>query len=183
MTMKQFMPIFARSSKKEERDGRDELLAVERALFGEEIAPPAQRSEIDTALQGPAGVACVRRSLEEGRPYALAFVDMRMPPGWDGLETIERLWAVNRNIKLYLFGDWTRLDRSYPAPELLRQAAPDRRRAVRGDRGAAVCEHAGASGTTKGFYVARSKHSKTLSELIRRAWRRPTSSCGIWRVA
>jgi diguanylate cyclase len=88
----------------EERDGRDELLAVERALFGEEIAPPPARPmfEIDTALQGQAGVACVRRSLEEGRPYALAFVDMRMPPGWDGLETIERLWAIDPNVQVVI---------------------------------------------------------------------------------
>jgi diguanylate cyclase (GGDEF)-like protein len=88
----------------EERDGRDELLAVERALFGEEIAPAPARPmfEIDTALQGQEGVACVRRSLEDGRPYALAFVDMRMPPGWDGLETIERLWAIDPNVQVVI---------------------------------------------------------------------------------
>jgi len=31
------------------------------------------------------------QAVAEGRPYAMAFVDMRMPPGWDGLETIEHL--------------------------------------------------------------------------------------------
>ena len=33
-----------------------------------------------------------RRAAEEGNPYALAFVDVRMPPGWDGVETIGQLW-------------------------------------------------------------------------------------------
>ncbi len=88
----------------QERDGRDELLAVERALFGEEIAPAPARPmfEIDTALQGQEGVACVQESLEEGRPYALAFVDMRMPPGWDGLETIEHLWETDPDVQVVI---------------------------------------------------------------------------------
>ena len=87
-----------------ENDARDELLAVERALFGEEVAPRPARPmfEIDSALQGQEGAERVQRSLEEGRPYALAFVDMRMPPGWDGLETIERLWAIDPNVQVVI---------------------------------------------------------------------------------
>src|SRR5262249_43812103 len=34
----------------------------------------------------------VRKSIQKKRPYPLAFVDMRMPPGWDGIETIARIW-------------------------------------------------------------------------------------------
>jgi two-component system NtrC family sensor kinase len=45
--------------------------------------------EVDSAHQGAEGLARVQESLQEGRPYALAFVDVRMPPGWDGIETIE----------------------------------------------------------------------------------------------
>ena len=88
----------------DEHDGREQLQAVERALFGEEVAPRSARPmfEIDSALQGQEGVARVRRSLEEGRPYALAFVDMRMPPGWDGLETIERLWETDPSVQVVI---------------------------------------------------------------------------------
>jgi DNA-binding NarL/FixJ family response regulator len=32
----------------------------------------------------------------------MAFVDMRMPPGWDGLETIERLWAVDPDVQVVI---------------------------------------------------------------------------------
>ncbi len=84
---------------------QDQLLAAERALFGEE-PPPRQTArppfQIDSALQGQEGVARIGKALEEGRPYALAFVDMRMPPGWDGLETIERLWAIDPNVQVVI---------------------------------------------------------------------------------
>ncbi len=69
--------------------------ALESDLFGEEEARESSRGalkfEIDTAFQGEEALALVRRAEELAQPYAVAFVDGRMPPGWDGLETIERL--------------------------------------------------------------------------------------------
>jgi len=50
--------------------------------------------EIDSAFQGQEGLAMVQRALNESRPYAMAFVDVRMPPGWDGIETISRIWKL-----------------------------------------------------------------------------------------
>ena len=52
------------------------------------------------------------QALADGRPYSLAFVDMRMPPGWDGLKTIERLWATDPNVQVVICSahtdyDWT----------------------------------------------------------------------------
>jgi DNA-binding LytR/AlgR family response regulator len=38
--------------------------------------------------------------MAEQRPYALAFVDMRMPQGWDGAQTIEELWKVDPNLQV-----------------------------------------------------------------------------------
>jgi diguanylate cyclase len=76
------------------------LLAAERALLGEASEPVAHAAfDLETALQGEEGLLCVRDALEQERPFALAFVDMRMPPGWDGLETIERLWSVDPNLQ------------------------------------------------------------------------------------
>jgi two-component system NtrC family sensor kinase len=48
--------------------------------------------EFDSAFQGQEGLELIRRSLEENRLYAMAFVEARMPPGWDGIETIARIW-------------------------------------------------------------------------------------------
>ena len=86
-----------------EKAAEDEFLAAEAALFGE----PVEVSErptftIDSAHQGQEGVEKVRQALEEGHPYSMAFVDMRMPPGWDGLQTIEHLWAVDPHIQVVI---------------------------------------------------------------------------------
>jgi diguanylate cyclase (GGDEF)-like protein len=98
------------------------LAMAELALLGE--SPPAHMNpdfDIDSALQGQDGVARVRQAMDEGRPYAMAFVDMRMPPGWDGLETIERLWAIDPDVQVVICSahsdyDWAdvvaRLDHS-----------------------------------------------------------------------
>jgi len=67
----------------------------EELLFGSApaAAPSVERSfEVDSAFQGQEGLAMIRRALAEQRPYAMAFVDVRMPPGWDGIETIGRIW-------------------------------------------------------------------------------------------
>lgn len=81
---------------------RSQLDAVEAALFGDEpkTSAIAVAFETDSAFQGQEALAKVQASLEAGRPYALAFVDMRMPPGWDGVETIERLWQVDERLQI-----------------------------------------------------------------------------------
>jgi diguanylate cyclase len=98
------------------------LAMAELALLGESAPTHTNPDfEIDSALQGQDGVVRVRQALDEGRPYAMAFVDMRMPPGWDGLETIERLWAIDPDVQVVICSahsdyDWVdvvaRLDHS-----------------------------------------------------------------------
>jgi PAS domain S-box-containing protein len=68
---------------------------VENALFGDNETPGDRDGfRIDSAYQGQDALELVKKSLEEGDPYVLAFVDVRMPPGWDGIETLENLWRV-----------------------------------------------------------------------------------------
>jgi signal transduction histidine kinase len=55
--------------------------------------------QLSTASQGQEALELVRSSLAAGRPYAMVFVDMRMPPGWDGLETIQRIWEIDQQIE------------------------------------------------------------------------------------
>ena len=77
------------------------LSAIEQALFGEAPDQAARPSfQVDYASQGQQGVALAAKAAAAGRPYALAFIDMRMPPGWDGLETIERLWAEDPDVQV-----------------------------------------------------------------------------------
>ena len=73
------------------------LEATEALLFDESPTEPVpQRATfvLDSAFQGREALEMVKRSIAEGQPYAMAFVDVRMPPGWDGIETIAHLWAV-----------------------------------------------------------------------------------------
>ena len=96
-----FLKIFGTTA---EKSAEDEFLAAEAALFGEPVATASARPvfAIDSAYQGQEGVAKAGQALAEGRPYGMAFVDMRMPPGWDGLETIERLWAIDPHIQVVI---------------------------------------------------------------------------------
>ena len=72
-------------------------------LFGDEIPESEQtRFEIDSAYQGKEGLDKVRQAGEAGRPYALAFVDVRMPPGWDGIETISRIWEAHPDLQVVI---------------------------------------------------------------------------------
>ena len=73
------------------------------ALFG--VAPDTMADaefEIDSAFQGQEGLAKVQHALDEGRPYAMAFVDVRMPPGWDGIETISRIWKTYSELQVVI---------------------------------------------------------------------------------
>ena len=80
------------------------LSAVEDALFGtgSPAAATATTFEIDSALQGEEGLARVKAALAERRPYSVAFVDMRMPPGWDGLRTIRELWRIDPTLNVVI---------------------------------------------------------------------------------
>jgi two-component system, cell cycle sensor histidine kinase and response regulator CckA len=79
------------------------LEVSEEALFG--CAPTKERQipfEVDSAYQGQEGVAMVKKALEEGRPYAMAFVDIRMPPGWDGVETTQKTCEIDSEIQIVI---------------------------------------------------------------------------------
>jgi len=46
---------------------------------------------VSFADQGLAGIELAQVAFNAGEPFAIAFIDMRMPPGIDGLETAKRL--------------------------------------------------------------------------------------------
>ncbi|MDX1900975.1 MAG: EAL domain-containing protein [Gammaproteobacteria bacterium] len=57
---------------------------------------------IDTASQGKEGVEKIKAALTHGQHYSLAFVDIRMPPGWDGIETIKHIWALDKDVQIVI---------------------------------------------------------------------------------
>ena len=81
----------------------EELDATEASLFGDHAgASSAQNFRIDSAFQGQEGLEKVRAACAEGAPYAVAFVDVRMPPGWDGIETISRIWKEFPDLQIVI---------------------------------------------------------------------------------
>lgn len=58
--------------------------------------------QIDSALQGLRGLELVKKSVAENREYACAFIDVRMPPGIDGVETSKRIWDIDPNLPIVL---------------------------------------------------------------------------------
>ncbi len=52
--------------------------------------------DLTHAHQGEEGFECFRKAKEDGDPFFVAFVDMRMPPGWDGLKTIQAIRTVDK---------------------------------------------------------------------------------------
>lgn len=79
------------------------LDASEDLLFGKPAEPAGQTGyEIDSAYQGQDGVLLVQKALAAGRPYALAFVDVRMPPGLDGVEATQKIWAIDPDIQIVI---------------------------------------------------------------------------------
>ena len=69
---------------------------LEAQLFGGEMASEKLKAgleiEIDSAYQGDEGVRMALDAARRGQPYYMAFVDVRMPPGMDGIKTIKAIW-------------------------------------------------------------------------------------------
>ena len=82
--------------------GQETLDAFEATLFAD--ADPAARATftLDSAFQGQEGFEKVKRAVATGERYAMAFVDVRMPPGWDGVQTIEHLWSVDPDLQVVI---------------------------------------------------------------------------------
>jgi two-component system cell cycle sensor histidine kinase/response regulator CckA len=94
---------------------------AEAALFGQlTFAAHPVSFEIDSAFQGSEGLGKVERALQDGKPYALAFVDVRMPPGWDGVETISRLWKSYPALQVVICTAYS----DYSWDEIMRQLGP-----------------------------------------------------------
>jgi diguanylate cyclase (GGDEF)-like protein len=76
------------------------LEQAEVELFGDMEAEEDARDlyDVDSALSGEDAIVLVEKALQEGRPYAVAFVDIRMPPGLDGVRTMRRIWEIDPEI-------------------------------------------------------------------------------------
>lgn len=82
-----------------------DFAAMKAAIFGSSgaAAPRAAAGfRVDCAQQGKPGVEMAAAASQAGDPYRVAFVDMRMPPGWDGATTIRHLWQADPRIQVVI---------------------------------------------------------------------------------
>lgn len=90
--------------------GNDDSLDDTESLLFDTPQVNRLQFQIDSAYQGEEALELVKRAQAEGQPYALVFADMRMPPGWDGLQTIEELWKADPRLQIALctaFSDYS----------------------------------------------------------------------------
>ncbi|ADO73568.1 response regulator [Stigmatella aurantiaca] len=101
----------------------DELAQMEATLFGPPSDSPEEEDqfEVDSAFQGKEGVAKVKEALASGNPYVLAFLDYRMPPGWNGFETLRHLREVAPSLPVVLCSAYS----DYSWEELVRNFAEE----------------------------------------------------------
>lgn len=89
-----------------EKDENKELDELQRLCFGEDEEENDPREQLDFHLshahQGEAGVKMVAEAIETEQPFDMAFVDMRMPPGWNGIRTIQELWKVDPEMEIVI---------------------------------------------------------------------------------
>jgi two-component system NtrC family sensor kinase len=119
-----FRKILESKETDSELDELSAFLLPEDADSGCPVVPGAntigcQKYRVDSAYQGEEAFQLVKVALEQNDPYAVAFVDMRMPPGWDGLETIKRLWSVDPELHVIIctaFSDhsWNEITSNFP---------------------------------------------------------------------
>lgn len=80
-----------------------EIDKTEEALFGKAMdTAPQAFYQLSSAYQGQEAVSMVRKAMSMNEPFALAFVDVRMPPGIDGVETIKQLWAIDPDLEVVI---------------------------------------------------------------------------------
>jgi signal transduction histidine kinase/DNA-binding NarL/FixJ family response regulator len=82
----------------------DELEEIEGTLFGSKksIDTLSYQYIIDDAYQGEEAIKKVDKAADEGFPYSVIFMDVRMPPGIDGVETTEKIWEKHPNIEMVI---------------------------------------------------------------------------------
>ena len=105
-------------------------------LFGDDAPAPAggggEAVDFDAVhcMQGLDAVAEIEAAIARGSPFAVAFIDVRMPPGIDGRETATRIRALDPNINLVIvtgFSDFSPIEISKvagPADKIFYIAKP-----------------------------------------------------------
>ena len=82
--------------------GLDDRINAGIPAYEEALKKAGVTYELDSAQQGEEGIDKVFAALQEELPFALAFVDVRMPPGIDGIETTEKMFQIDPRLHVVI---------------------------------------------------------------------------------
>lgn len=90
----------------------DKLESIEKKLFGgkESTSLSCIVYKIDDAYQGEEAIEMVELAEKENYPYSILFMDVRMPPGIDGIQTIKKIWEKQPRLEVVIctaYSDYT----------------------------------------------------------------------------
>jgi len=95
--------------------GRD-LDDMADSLFGKTEQDPVYKDiqyQLESAFQGEEALKMIEKAELEGDGYSLVFMDVRMPPGLDGIKTISRIWEQYPSMEIVIctaYSDYSWVD-------------------------------------------------------------------------
>ncbi len=96
------------------------LTDLEKVLFGDDTDERgAAKFDVHSRNQGAAAVEAVAAAVEAGQPYSIVFIDIRMPPGMDGIEAAKKIRTLDPNVNIVVVTGSVS-----PAPEALGKQIP-----------------------------------------------------------
>jgi len=76
---------------------------LEKVLFGEDTNEQgAARFDVETQNQGEAAVEAVKAAIGRGEPFSIVFIDIRMPPGMDGIAAARQIRELDPNVNIVI---------------------------------------------------------------------------------
>ena len=107
--------------------GHSRLERDEAIIFGDSAAKsPKADYQLAFATQGEQAVSLVESAMDQGMPFAAAMVDVRMPPGIDGIQTIKKLWAKQRDLEIVICTAYS----EYSWEEIIEELGPTHRAVI-----------------------------------------------------
>ncbi len=100
-----------------------EMQALEAELFGASEVQERnvqEHYEVTAALQGKEGADYIAEAKKNGKPFAVAFIDIRMPPGWDGVHTAKKIREIDSDIEIVMVTAYSDRDRREIVTEVSR---------------------------------------------------------------
>jgi len=102
---KQILEVYLQILAQPEKKDDSASAALESVLYGgadQKSAYASGQYELITSSQGKDGFEIIKQARETDNPFTLAFIDVRMPPGWDGVETACKIREIDSEIEIVM---------------------------------------------------------------------------------